>query len=351
MNRLSFAISALLLLSAAPHAYADDTDFNGIGKPVAGADRPDGPCQYADSKMVEDLLGEPLIVPPFSKGGSGPDVNGTTCRYEVKGYRSLDVDMMKQGGDRLFETLTGFAATIDRQSEKPGNLNRILGLDGEWDEVRMAGPNRMIALQGDGAVLVTVNGLALSQDGVAQFIDDVYKQIDAPAGDDGKAGVAAARVLEEQRPKPRDVCGLIGDDDIRDTLGLSAMSRKRFDRSCDWFLALSDGSQGSVSVKVAWNDGSSESVMLSGTMGVAQSIGIFPPDQMQRLEAERNTRLPDRWTGMRNLGGTEWDSAFGGGILLGALKNDVFVALSIAVPHLTPRQEVDLLKRIMVKLN
>ena len=326
-----------LALRAVP-ACADDTDFTGIGQ--ANTKVPSDSCRYADPAAVEKLVGEKLAAPPFNANSAGPEENGTTCRFLFNHFRSFDIDVSQQGGDKLFEILTGITTTIDRKSEQKGNLDKILALEGDWDEVRMVGADKMAALQGDKLVLASTHGLLLSQENVAKLVEGVYAQLDKPQGPKGGDGLAAAQAIYAKRPGKRDACDVLSDADIRAALGRAPASRKSYGASCDF----SFGPSSYAGLKISWSGGFSEMAMIAVSMGAHAATGIQPAAGMETLKAEADAPLPPTWTGSgRSISNPAWDAGFAGSTLLGATRADVFVALSIASTAFTPRQEVALL--------
>lgn len=340
MMKLSL-VSLIAALALASPVLADDTDFTGIGQPTGETSSKNDSCRYVDVAYVVSLVGEKVIAPPFDIASAGPDPAGSTCRLAFQGFRSLDIDVSQKGGDKLFELLTGITVSIDEKSEHQTKLNHILGVDGDWDEVRISGRNKILALQDDRLVVLTVSGLALAEETAVKILRKSYDQLDHPQGPNGANGIAAGKALEAKRPKPRDACELADFEKLSAALGISIRASESHGASCDVSFIL----KGSLSYKIVWKGGWQEMDMLAGVMGSHLVTGILPAADLAKLQVEGRSVLADTWLKQdRAVSSPSWDAGFGGFALQGAVKHDVFVLISNPNSAFTPAQEMNALK-------
>lgn len=129
MNKAIAVCFMTVLFSSPVWAQAAD-DFSNLA-PTTAVDDPNDPCRYLDQKDAEAIVGELLLTLPFRAVGSGADENGGQCRYVFSGFRAVTIGVMKTGGDKLFQILTGVKYVLDQKMQTPGNLSKALALEGE----------------------------------------------------------------------------------------------------------------------------------------------------------------------------------------------------------------------------
>ncbi|HEY1491793.1 MAG TPA: hypothetical protein VGF35_04140 [Steroidobacteraceae bacterium] len=228
------------------------------------------PCSLLDPKEVEAVLGEPLAVPPFrvGSGGVGAHVSGSDCMYETKSFRYLTVSATYEGGQQEYSLTQMVKSQLKggRGSEDIAhNVHQNFQLDdgtelsGEWDEASLTPMNCCIfnALRGDQLLSIDFTGTRASLKQVAPLVDSALKRMDKPLHINGNAGVAAARTLDQTRPKPVDVCSLLTRQEVEAIVGpLGADPVAYGHESCTYDMPRTPGTVPlEYEVKVRWRNG------------------------------------------------------------------------------------------------
>jgi hypothetical protein len=317
MRHAALATAALLAASCA-FAADDPTDFsnlvpnNTVEQSLDSLNAQNDPCKYAARKDIEAIVGAPMAIPPFRSVADRPEPQGTECRYLFKDFHAFSIVVSRQAGDKLFEALTGVNTTLDRKLETPGNLNKILPLEGEWDEVRATSDGGLVAIRGDSLVSVTLAGLALPREKVADLVNAIYRNLDHPLAVDGAAGVAAARDFDKTRPSPRPPCSLITRAAAEAALGplLGPPSETAKDCALSFHGPRSALMLGYV---VKWRNVYSEYAMLRGVLTAAPKAAAN--------NGEKPFDVLDAAAG-------PWEKGFQNGVLFVFIRHDVMLEIS-----------------------
>ena len=315
---LFLAMSLSLAMAQAPD------DFSNL-VPAATAEDGNDPCRYLAPKDAEAIVGEPLLTAAFRAVGSRADENGGQCRYVFSGFRTVTVDVMKTGGDKVFQTLTGVKYLLDQKMETPGNLSKTLPLEGEWDEVREGPSGSLTSIQSDMLISVGLEGVQLPQEKVVALVNATYKNLDKPLPDNQRDAITAAQALEKTRPEPRDACSLITVQEAESVLGTLRGQPKSDHGACSIPYMGATGHE-SVDFKVTWRDSYRDYVSLRGSLlGALAQSGLMPKDGSAKSGDFAAVK-----------GGTTgpWEAAFVGSILFYAVRHDTLLELSApALPN------------------
>lgn len=204
-----------------PFAKSDSEDFD-----------PQDPCNLLDPKEVEAVMGAPLAVPPYRAGNgpATPSPGGENCVYESGNFRYITLEVTREGGAQQY-SMTGMVKNLMKSGGGKGdiqnNVKKNFRLDdgtemaGEWDEASLMAMNCCIfmALRGDQLITIDFTGSTATLKQAATLVDTAYKRMDSPLKIDGGAAVAAAKALEQSRPKPVDACTLLTRAEVEAILG------------------------------------------------------------------------------------------------------------------------------------
>jgi hypothetical protein len=356
LTRLTPVIAMLAILGSLAGGSAvraaSATDFSDLasGKTIeqtlADINAKSDPCRYLDSAEVTALVGEALVTPPFRFGGGRPDPNGDTCRYMISGYRGIDTGISKTGGDKLFEILTGVNIRLDAEMKTPGNLNKTLSLEGEWDEVRVFKGAGLAAIRGDTLVTVELHGLTSTPEKIAGLVNAIYRRLDNPSSYDGVAAVRAGLALDEKRPKPRDPCSLVTREDMEQSLGPIATPPTSNASSCTWD-AMIDGVRRPVGYTIVWHDGYAQfNAIRSVREGLATANKPGAPPTSE--EAKTAFAMIQGFTRLSEMPSGAWDFAYKSFTGVAAVKYDVMI--ETFSPNIPDAKIGDLLGRIISHL-
>jgi hypothetical protein len=316
-RRLIIATVALFVAGGAS-AAEDPNDFSTlvpkrtVEESLDSLNAQNDPCKYALQKDVEAIVDAPMAIPPFRAVADRPEPQGTECRYLFQGFHAFSVVVSKQGGDKLFEAVTGVNTTLDRKLETPGNLNKILSLEGEWDEVRATSDGGLAAIRGDAFVSVTLAGLALKREKVADLVNAIYRNLDQPLAVDGAAGIAAARAFDKARPSPRPLCSLITQAAAEAALGPLLAPPSETAKACT-FSFHGPRSALLLGYIVKWRNVYSEYAMLRSVLSAAPQA------------AARNGEKP--FATVEAPAGP-WEMGFQNGVLFVFVRHDVMLEIS-----------------------
>ncbi|HEY2809206.1 MAG TPA: hypothetical protein VGI91_10455 [Steroidobacteraceae bacterium] len=228
------------------------------------------PCSLLDPKEVEAALGEPLAVPPFrvGSGGMGPKASGSDCMYETKNFRYLTLTATYEGGQQEYSLTQMVKGQLKGGRGNEGIANNVhknfqlddgTELSGEWDEASLTPMNCCIfnALRGDQLLIIDFTGTRAPLRQVAPLVDAAFKRMDKPLHINGNAGVAAARTLDQTRPKPTDVCSLLTRAEVEAIVGpLAADPVAHGHDFCTYDMPRTPGTVPlEYEVKVRWRNG------------------------------------------------------------------------------------------------
>lgn len=330
------SIAALAIVLSFPRAMAQaSNDFSNLAPATLGEDSND-PCRYLDPKDAEDIVGEPLLTAPFRAVGSNPDENGGQCRYVFSGFRAVTIDVMKTGGDKIFETLTGVKYVLDQKMETPGNLSKTLPLEGEWDEVREGPSGSLTSIQGDMLIAVGLEGVQLPQEKVAALVNATYRNLEHPFSDNQQDAIAAAQALEKTRLEPREACNLITVKEVESILGPLRGEPTSDHGACSIPYKGPTGHE-YVDFKVTWRDSYPDYFSKRGALlSAATQRGLVPGDG--------NSKFGDFATVKGGSTGP-WEAAFVASIMFVAVRHDTLLELS--APGL-PNADISKLATIII---
>lgn len=318
------------------------------------------PCRLLEVKEIEAVLG-PLAGPPYrtrdASDDGEPDGNGDACRYDARDMRSLTAAVTWSGGGVALRVvwLPGAAVPEQVKGQLPkGFLPEGVDIAGEWDEARVIGCCRILALRGDSLVALDYAASRATPEQAARLLNGALPRLDKPLALDGRAGIEPARQRLAARPSRRPACGLVTRAEAEAIFGALRQAPEGDDKSCLYAVAetakfetgrkettdilnmFASGTQANdLRLTVKWRGGFKE---LRG--GVAMMGGI-----RQIMTKEMNGMV--KMTASRQITGGPWDEAWqtNGGFM--AVRKDVLV--SIETPSLLSGADLDKRRQIVAK--
>jgi len=321
-----------------PFAKSDSEDLD-----------PQDPCNLLDPKEVEAVMGAPLAVPPY-RAGNGPATpapGGENCVYESGNYRYITLEVTREGGAQQY-SMTGMVKNLMKsgggKSDIQNNVKKNFRLDdgtelaGEWDEASLMAMNCCIfmALRGDQLITIDFTGSTATLKQAATLVDAAYKRMDSPLKIDGGAAVAAAKTLDQTRPKPVDACTLLTRTEVEAITGPLAHDPVSHGQTgCDYDVAVPAGTlPEQYALQLRWRNGYYQwrSDQHVGTIGgaavgqiakdVAAQMGAPLPEQPQTTGS--TTPAAEQTVGGQDPAETITFTA----LHLAAVKRDVEVAVA-----------------------
>ena len=282
-------------------------------------------CSLLEPKEVEAVLGAPLATAPFLSRDGIPQYDGTACDYEDAGLHNITIDVTWRGGATVFGMYGAFQGLVDQTAVK-GIVHVGEGSDvaGEWDEARVAGCCKFVALRGDQMIRVDVGGSKAPLAAAAKLADSALKRLDHTLSLRGLPNVKASIEFETaNRPKPRDACALVSRAEAEALIGRLAGDPKSIDERCLYELAGEGGFAPTYVMKVRWTGGFSDFRQhndIATTFAKAFTASLpLPGDRTEALGASV--------TGSDLAANSAWELAHVSITGLSAVKKDVLVSI------------------------
>jgi hypothetical protein len=259
----------------------------------------DDPCSLLEPKEVEAILGAPLGAPPFRGSNNKPSAEGPDCIYETANFHRIDFSVDFKDGGQAYR-IAGFAKKLfsNAPTEKAKSafmMDDGTELTGEWDEAQLIAMNCCIfvALRGDQMITIDFSDSDVELKQAAGLVDAAFKRIDKPLKVDGGANIAAAKALENTRPKPVDACSLVPQKDAEAILGpLTAAPKSDNTSSCTYPIPHPAGAPPrDYDLTIRWQGGLSD---LRSTLHVGRVAGgaLVVPKEMEKPVQKAETPLP-----------------------------------------------------------
>jgi hypothetical protein len=313
-----------LLLSACARSPSSQ-----IGQPAASASTRESSatedvCSLLDPKEVAAVLAAPLAVQPFLSRDGKPVRGGSTCKYEDANLHSVTIDVEWENGAMMWKMVGSFQAMADQGAKGLVHLADGSDLAGEWDEARVQGCCRFMALRGDQLVTIDVGATKATIASAARLADAALKRLDKPLPIEGSKSVKAAMEFETAtRPKPRNPCNLISRPEAEALIGPLAAEPTSDDKRCE-YARPANGTVGPVYVlKVTWTGGFGE-FRESNTM-----FGTLAKDLSKSMQFSGNVKeaVESPAVGSDLPANSAWEAAHYNIAGLTAVKKDVLISI------------------------
>jgi hypothetical protein len=284
-------------------------------------------CAVLDPKEVEAALGAPLVVPPYHSGGGTPQPGGESCAYDDASFHRILVDVEWSGGAMVFRMYGAIQGMVNQNAAAKSTVHLADGSDiaGGWDEARVVGCCKFLALRGDQTVSVDVSGTpAVTIEQAAKLADAALARLDKPLPIDGSKGVQAALDYASHRPRPVDPCTLLSRADAEALMGPLAGDPKSDHDICTYPRAGQGNINLSAELKVQWKGGYSD---LREKSAIA---GSFAKGFLSGQGLDPNARKGGEQTtaGAAPTANPAWEASgptVAGGV--SAVKHDVLVSI------------------------